>query len=279
MKTVGCIIARTVSTRLPQKVLQEINGKKMIEYIIEKMKYTRNLDEIYLCTSVDEKDKILLDVARENNIKGYTGSRKSVIDRMLDVAKIEHADNVVRVTGDNVFTDEIFLEQMIKVHEDDPAVEYTRTEYLAQGVTAEVIQVDALKRCYEMIDPDQSEYLMGFIFDSDKFNCRVVIPEEALQAEFCNLSVDTPDDLERTQFLVDRLYKNGRIYYDDIIKLSKQVTVPHFEIDKDAPIKIPDGKTITYYDIRKNTLYLRIEKAKKIYLEDGFYETQRNRQQ
>ena len=129
-----------------------------------------------------------------------------------------------------------------------------------------------------MIDPNQSEYLMGFIFNPDKFNCMVVIPEEGLQAEFCNLSVDTPDDLERTQFLVDRLYKNGRIYYDDIVKLNKESTIPHYEIDKDEPIKIPDGKTITYYDIRKNTLHPRIDKAKKIYLEDGFYETQRNRQ-
>lgn len=276
MRTVGCIIARTVSMRLPKKVLREINGKKMIEYIIEKMKHTRNLDDLYLCTSVDEKDKILLDVAKENNIKGYAGSRSSVIDRMLDVAEIENADNVVRITGDNVFTDEFFLERMIELHEDDPAVEYTRTEYLAQGVTSEVIKVSALKRCYEMMDPDQSEYLMGFIFDSEKFNCRVLIPEKALQAEFCNLSVDTPADLERTQFLVDQLYKNGRIYYDDIIKLSKQMEIPHFEIDKDAPIKIPDNKTITYYEIRKKTMHPRIEKAQKIYLEDGFYENQRN---
>jgi len=278
MKTVGCIIARTVSSRLSQKVLREINGKKMIEYIIEKMKHVKILDEVYICTSVDEKDKILLDVAKENNVKGYAGSRKSVIDRMLNVARMENADNVVRITGDNVFTDEIFLERMIKVHEDDPAIEYTRTEFLAQGVTSEVIQVDALKRCYEMIDPNQSEYLMGFIFIPDKFNCRVVIPEKELQAEFCNLSVDTPDDLERTQFLVDRLYKNGRIYYADIVKLNKEITIPHYEIDKDEPIKIPDGKTITYYDIRKNTLHSRIDKAKKIYLKYGFYETQRNRQ-
>ena len=275
MKTVGCIIARTNSTRLPKKVLLDVSGKRLIEYIIEKMKHCRNLDEVYLCTSVDSSDKILLDVAKENNIPGYAGSRRSVIDRMLHVAQQEDADNVVRITGDNVFTDEIFLARMIEEHDKDPLVEYTRTEFLSQGVTAEVIQVNALKRCYEMIDPNQSEYLMGYIFDPDKFNCHVLIPEQSLQAEFTNLSVDTPEDLERTQFIVDHLYKNGRIFYDDIIMLSRKVNVPHFAIDKNAPIKIPDSKTITYENIRKTTMHPRIEKAHRIYLEEGYYQHQK----
>lgn len=272
MKTIGCIIARTKSRRLPKKVLKEINGKNLIEYIIEKMKYVKNLDEIYLCTSIDKNDKILLDIAERNDIKGYAGSRKSVINRMLDVAKIENADNVVRITGDNVFTDEIFLERMIKEQNKDIVMDYTKTEYLPIGVTAEVIKVSALNRCYEMMNPYKSQYLMLYMFDPDNFHCQVLVPPAPLRREFFSLTVDTQADLERTKFLIDRLYKNGRIYYDGIIKLSENLEVPHFRIDKNSPVKMPDNnKNITYGEFRKN-MKDRIDKSKKVLLEDNFYE-------
>ena len=48
MKTVACIIARTNSTRLVKKVLLEINGKKVIEHIIERIKEIEEIDEIYI---------------------------------------------------------------------------------------------------------------------------------------------------------------------------------------------------------------------------------------
>lgn len=276
MKTIACIIARTASNRLPKKVLREINGKKLIEYIIEKMKYVSNLDDIYLCTSVDDSDKILLDIAEENGINGYAGSRESVIDRMLDVAEIEHADNVVRVTGDNVFTDEFFLERMIKEQNKDPMIDYIRAEYLAVGVTAEVIKVSALKKCYKMMDPEKSEYLTLFMFNPDEFNCHVLIPEESLKAKFFSLTVDTPEDFERTKFLIDRLCKDGRIYYNDIIELGKKVDIPHFKVDENANIKMPDNKFITYGEFRNIIMKKRIDKSKKVILEEGFYENQRS---
>jgi spore coat polysaccharide biosynthesis protein SpsF len=274
MKTVACIIARTSSSRLPEKVLREIKGKKLIEYIIEKAGHVRNLDAIYLCTSVDDNDKILLDVAERNGIKGYAGSRKSVISRMLEVADMENADNVVRITGDNIFTDEIFLERMIEEHNKEPKADYTRTTDLAFGVTAEVIRVSALKKCCAMMDPEKSEYLTLFIFRPDEFNCLTLVPEESLRTEFSSLTVDTPEDLERSEFIINKLYRQGRIYYNDIIRLNNESPIPHFKADRKMPVKLPDGKSITFEEFDKD-MKGRAEKSRKVFLEDGFYENKR----
>lgn len=279
MKIVCCIIARTNSTRLEKKALREINGKKMIEYIIDKMKRVNNLDCIYLCTSIDENDEILLQIAKKNGINGYAGSRDSVVDRMLEVAKIEKADYLVRVTGDNIFTDEIFLEKMIEEQQKNPSVDYTRCEYLPLGITAEIINVSALEICRQNMDPDMSQYLLLYIFDPDKFNCQVLIPEDSLRGEYCSLTVDTPEDLERTQFIIDRLVDNYNVYYDDIMKLSKNTEIPNFKVNKYSQIKLPYNKTITYEDFRRNVMAPKIEKSKKIYLEEGFYETYKNKQE
>ena len=45
----------------------------------------RNIDEIYLCTSIDPDDKILLQIAKKNDINGYAGSRDEVIDRITQL--------------------------------------------------------------------------------------------------------------------------------------------------------------------------------------------------
>ncbi|KKN50701.1 hypothetical protein LCGC14_0630100 [marine sediment metagenome] len=197
MKTIACIIARTNSRRLPKKVLKKIRNQQMIELLIERIKKTKNLDEIYLCTSVDSEDKILVDIANKNKIKSYQGSRESVIDRMLDVANIEKADNVVRITGDNLFTDFFYLDEMINEHNKNE-FDYTRTEFLSIGVTAEVMRVTALKDCYNNIDPYKSEYLFLYMFNPEKYKCGVLIPPKNQQNEFSSLTIDTPEDWGKT---------------------------------------------------------------------------------
>ena len=63
-KVVACIIARTNSTRLPKKVLRSVGSYVLIEYLAEKIKKSKLVDEIYLCTSTEENDKVLLDIAK-----------------------------------------------------------------------------------------------------------------------------------------------------------------------------------------------------------------------
>lgn len=268
MKTVACIIARTNSKRLPRKVLKKINNKCMIELLIERIKKAKNIDDIYLCTSVDIEDKLLVDIANKNNIKAYQGSRESVIDRMLDVAKIEKANNVIRITGDNLFTDFIYLDEMINEHNKNQ-FDYTRTEFLSIGVTAEVINVIALKDCYNIIDPHKSEYLFLYMFNPEKYKCGVLIPPKNQRNEFSSLTIDTPEDWERTLYIYNNISKSI-INYLDILNLNEKNDIPFFSINKEMLIKLPDNEKITYRDFREK-IKKKIDKANKIYLEEDFY--------
>lgn len=262
MKTVACIIARTNSKRLPQKVLKIINGKAMIEHIIENVKEIKEIDEIYICSSKNEEDKILEKIAEKNEIKFYGGSEKAVIERMLDVAEKEKAINIIRITGDNIFTDKFFLEEMLKWHK-IKNVDYTRTEYISIGATAEIMKVDALKDCYKSIDPDKSEYLFLYMFNPQKYKCLTLIPEEKYQRVYSSLTVDTEADWKRTEFIFEKL--KDAINYFNIIELNKKDKIPNFEIDKDIQIKLPDNEEISYYLFRKK-LEEKILMSEKIYL-------------
>lgn len=258
MKTVACIIARTNSKRLPQKVLKKIGNKSMIEYIIDNVKKVKGIDSIYICTSNLKEDKILKEVAEKNNIKFYAGSETAVIERMLDVAEVEKADNVIRITGDNIFTDSDYLEKMLKGHIKN-GVDYTRTEYLSIGVTAEVIKVTALKDCYKNIAPDKSEYLFLYMFNPEKYKCLVLIPDEKYKYPYSTLTVDTEKDWERTRFIIEHLENDYS--YKKIIELNSKLEIPNFLIEDDINIKLPDNKVISYKKFREE-LEIKIMKSK-----------------
>lgn len=274
MKNIVCIIARTNSKRLPHKTVLDIGGKKTIEHIIDSMKELKYADKVYLCTSIDEEDKILLEIARENGIEAYAGSRDSVIDRMLDVAEMENADNLLRVTGDNIFTDSIMLDFALKEHMEKGA-DYTRVEMLPIGVTGEVMKVSAVKDCYSKIDPDKSEYLAVYMFNPDDYKCLTVLPPEKFILPYQTLTVDTPQDWERTQFIFDHISEK-KIYFGDIVTLSEKTDIPHYDMEKDGLVKLPNDESITYGEFRE--MYeSRIKKSIQLTMEEGYYDSERNK--
>ena len=243
MKSVACIIARTNSSRLPRKVLREINGITLIEHIINKTKRAKGIDQIYLCTSVDPDDKILLEVAKNNGIEGYAGSRDCVIDRMLDVGEKEEADALIRITGDNIFTDEVYLDLMIQRHEQHE-VEYTRTEYLPVGVTAEIIGYNALKRCRAAIDPKYSQYLMLYMFNPSLYKSLTLFPPKEHRHPNWSLTVDTPEDMQRTlEILKDKEIVPN---YHEVCRICKELHPEHLEYSPSGAVKFPADVSISF---------------------------------
>ena len=275
-KTVGCIIARTFSTRLPKKVLRKLVDESLIEYIIDKSKRVKNFDSLYLCTSIDPEDKILLEIAEKKGIKGYAGSRDIVIDRMLNVAKIAKADNVVRITGDNVFSDEIFIDKMIELHNEYNA-DYTRTTSLPLGISAEIFSVKGLLNMYDSLDLQQTEYLTYYVFFSENSLKKLILyPPMQFQEPYYNLTVDTPADFKRTQYIFENLKEKKRIDLDDIIKLSKRVDIPNLKIHSEMKIKFPNQQTKLYKEYLEE-LEEQYKNCITVYLEDDFYEKYKNR--
>ena len=274
MKNVACIIARTESKRLPQKAIIDINGLRMIEYIIQKVKKSKLIDEIYVCTSTEESDKVLLDIAKKNGVKSYAGSLNSVIDRMLDVAEIEKADNLIRITGDNIFTDEVYIDLMLNYHLENK-VDYTRTEYLPIGLTAEIIKYKALKDCYTLMDPNYSEYLYLYIFQPSIFKCQVLIPNQKHQNPNWLLTVDTPQDLERIQAIV----RNSKdlLNYNEIIEACNNNEIPNLEIHFKDNIKLPGGVFLTY-DAFVKEKENRIQQAMRVEISIDEYNIQLRKQ-
>ena len=243
MKNIICIVARTNSTRLPKKVLRNIGEYKLIEHLIQRMKLSTEFDEIYLCTSTHEDDKILIDIAKENGINHIAGSELAVIERLLDAAEKAGAENLVRVTGDNPLTDPFILDNVLKDHIKKDA-DYSLMTFLPRGSTGDVIRVKALKKLYEMMDPNESQYLAVYINNPKEFECNFIFPPERLFKPFINISVDLPNEFEDVSNLINGLgIEKGT---EEYVKYAESKNI--CSLPKENLIKISETETMKYGD-------------------------------
>ena len=110
------IEARTGSSRLPNKVVAEIEGKPMIFYVIDRVKQIKSVEQIILATTQEENDKILTEIAKQNSIGSFVGDSIDVLDRGYQCALQNNADPIIRITGDCPLIDPDIVEEMLEFY-------------------------------------------------------------------------------------------------------------------------------------------------------------------
>jgi len=110
------IEARTGSSRLPNKVVAEIEGKPMIFYVIDRIKQIKSVEQIILATTQEENDKILTEIAKQNSIGSFVGDSIDVLDRDYQCALQNNADPIIRITGDCPLIDPDIVEEMLEFY-------------------------------------------------------------------------------------------------------------------------------------------------------------------
>src|SRR5690606_262301 len=100
MKVIVITQARSGSTRLPNKVLKEINGKSLLQIHIDRIKQAKLVDDIFIATTTNENDDQIVNIAKKLHVKYYRGSEDDVLDRFYQTAKNVKPDYIVRLTSD-----------------------------------------------------------------------------------------------------------------------------------------------------------------------------------
>lgn len=101
MKIGLLITARLKSTRLPMKLLLDLNGKSIIERVIGRAKQIPGIDQVVLCTSLNSQDSLLTDIALKNGIHYFLGNEEDVLQRLSDASKFFGLDYILSITGEN----------------------------------------------------------------------------------------------------------------------------------------------------------------------------------
>ena len=108
------IEARTDSSRLPNKVIAEIEGRPMIFYVIDRVKQIKAVEQIILATTQEKNDQILIEIGKQNSIMTFAGDSIDVLNRDYQCALQNNADPIIRITGDCPLIDSNIVENMLQ---------------------------------------------------------------------------------------------------------------------------------------------------------------------
>src|SRR5207248_4622434 len=98
MKVVAVIPARLASTRLPRKMLREINGRPLVVCVYEAVRSSPLLDDVIIATDSDE----ILDACRKHScsVRMTSEKHRSGTERIHEVSQSVDADVYINVQGD-----------------------------------------------------------------------------------------------------------------------------------------------------------------------------------
>jgi 3-deoxy-manno-octulosonate cytidylyltransferase (CMP-KDO synthetase) len=98
MKVIAVIPARLASTRLPRKMLREINGRPLALWVYQAVRSSPLLDDVIIATDSDE----ILDVCRVHscNVRLTSEKHRSGTERVHEVSNAVPADVYINVQGD-----------------------------------------------------------------------------------------------------------------------------------------------------------------------------------
>ena len=109
------IQARMASTRLPGKMLADIDGQPMLWHVVNRTRRSSLVDRLIVATSVNSGDDPIVQFCARNNIDCFRGSEDDVLDRFYQAAKYYKAKTIVRITGDCPLIDPIIVDKVISL--------------------------------------------------------------------------------------------------------------------------------------------------------------------
>ncbi len=213
------ITVRTQSTRLPAKALKPINGMPTIEYLIKRMKHSRNADAIILCTTENESDDVLIEIAKRQNIKYFRGSEKDKLMRWNGAVQKYGIDYFVTADGDDVLCDpklvDMALEQMKNTE-----VDFIQATDIICGAFTYCIRGTALQKVCEIKDSDDTEMMWVYFTETGLFRIAELqnVPNEYYRDDI-RMTLDYPEDFQFFRTIIEHYSNRELISLSDVVRL------------------------------------------------------------
>ena len=111
------LAARSGSKRLPNKHFLKINPNlRFLDLCILRLKKTKLVNKIFLCTTKKKEDDKFKDICNHHNLILFRGSTNNVAKRIIDCATEHSIETIIRITADCPLIDPVIIDECIKLH-------------------------------------------------------------------------------------------------------------------------------------------------------------------
>jgi spore coat polysaccharide biosynthesis protein SpsF (cytidylyltransferase family) len=212
IKTILITQARTGSTRLPNKILKDIDGKSLLEIHLERLKKCTKVSEIIIATTDNKDDKIVFEKVSNWGFYCFRGSEKDVLDRFYQSVKDKNADWIVRVTSDCPLIDPKLVDDVIAFAQKNDC-DYCSNgliENFPDGQDVEVFKFLSLEKAWRnSVLNSEREHVTTYIRSNSDFNGGTLFKVKNFDCEFnfskIRMTVDEPRDFDLIKILIQKL--------------------------------------------------------------------------
>ena len=208
-RTIAVIQARLGSQRFPAKMLADLGGHSVLEWVVTRVRRSTLVDRMVVATTQETLDDRLVAECQRLGVEVKRGSTNDVLGRFVSAIEGDAADAVVRICADNPFVDPGCIDQVIREFRES-GVDYAFNHRpfgdcnYADGFGAEVVSRRLLEQMHDsQLTEQQREHVTLSIVDgsvrASTHACRA--PSELAYPQH-RFDVDEPSDLARLSQLV-----------------------------------------------------------------------------
>ena len=148
MKVAAIIQARYGSSRLPGKILMDLCGKPVLQRVIERVRRSKYVNEVFVVTSIGRENLPVLRLCADLGVRVFAGAEDDVLDRYYQLAKLVKPDYIVRVTADCPCFDWELLDRALSAMSSNTDYLSDFDETLPDGLDLEIVRFEALERSW-----------------------------------------------------------------------------------------------------------------------------------
>ena len=234
-KPVVILQARMASTRLPGKVMLEINGHPMIFWQIKRILKSKNISKLIVATSSHASDDLLTNYLQSINVEIFRGQQLDVHSRYLAILKnLSGTKSAVRLTADCPFVMPKLLDQMISIFdkEDCDYLSNTIKPTFPDGLDIEIFKSQAfIETSMKPLSVSEREHVTKHLQKSEN-NLQILNHESDVDLSHLRWTVDYSEDFEFVRGIFSK-FAGAETDFDTVDLL--ETLVKHSELNLMLP--------------------------------------------
>jgi spore coat polysaccharide biosynthesis protein SpsF len=221
VKVVAIIQARMGSTRLPGKVLKDLEGGTVLTRVVQRVRRARLIDEVLIATTNQAADDAIVEECERYSVAVFRGDEDNVLDRYYRAALGCNAGIVVRITSDCPLIDSEITDKTIAAFL-DARPDYASNALIRtypRGLDTEVMTVEALERAWRGArEPCQRAHVTPYIYQNpDAFTVLPVTGDADYSGH--RWTLDTPEDLAFIRAIYARVEDRYNFGWRDVLRI------------------------------------------------------------
>jgi len=214
--------ARLNSSRFPKKVLADLDGQTMLEFLVNRIKKSKLINNIFLATTTNPIDTLLVNKGKALKLIVVRGSERDVLSRFYDVVNISKAKNFIRITADCPLIDHSLIDDLVKAFTKQN-VDYLSNCYppnLPDGLDLEIFTRESLISAHKNCKNEKMrEHVTPWIRDSKEF--KIGSLNYNLKLSNYRLTVDEPEDLDLLKRILGKTTNTKELSWREAINIIK----------------------------------------------------------